>query len=49
MKTNEPKKPDFMVNPHKYFREKNAQGTPEFKGGKVTDISGMKTFFSLIY
>jgi hypothetical protein len=32
VKVNEPKKPDFMINPHKYFREKNAPALAEFKG-----------------
>lgn len=30
-----------MVNPHKYFKEKNAQSSPEYRRGtKETDISG---------
>ena len=36
VKANEPKKPDFMINPHKYFRDKNAPATQEFKGANTT-------------
>ncbi len=50
MKANEPKKPDFMINPHKYFRDKNSPAGAEFKGvNKSTTESIIKPFYVFFF
>jgi hypothetical protein len=42
---NEPKKPDFMQNPQRYFRDRNAPTLLEMKAPPKNVTDGLKTTF----
>ena len=47
VKAKEPKKPDFMINPHKYFRDKNAPTLLEFKAAPKAITESKQSFYEL--